>query len=71
MVHGIEEEEEKFFLGSVTSEIDAWTTIIDIMGKNITFKLDTGADVNAVSQTVFNCLSPNAQQSLLQKAERP
>ncbi len=49
-VHGIEEEEESFFLGSVTSDVNAWTADIGIMDKNITFKLDTGADVTAVSQ---------------------
>ncbi|KAL7381842.1 hypothetical protein ABVT39_012210 [Epinephelus coioides] len=46
-VHDIEEEEECFFLGSVTSGTKTWTSDIGIMDKHITFKLATGADVTA------------------------
>ena len=49
-VHGIEEEEsESFFLGSVSSDADSWTVDIGIMDKDVTFKLDSGADVTVVS----------------------
>lgn len=70
-MHGIEEEEESFFLGSVTSDVNTWTADIDIMDKNITFKLDTGADVTAVSQTEFNNIFSNTQQPVLKRPEKP
>lgn len=70
-MHGTEEEEESFFLGSVTSDADPWTVERDIMDKNNTLKLDTGADVTVVSQVVFNSIFSNAQQPVLQKAEKP
>lgn len=70
-VQSIEEEEESFFLGTVTSDDDTWTVVIDVMDKNITFKLDTGADVTAPSQTEFNNIFSNSKQPVLQKAEIP
>lgn len=66
-VQSIEEEEESFFLGTVTSDDHTWTVVIDVMDKNITFKLDTGADVTAVSQTEFNNIFSNSKQPVLQK----
>jgi hypothetical protein len=70
-VHGIEEEEsESFFLGSVSSDADPWTVDIGIMDKDVTFKLDSGADVTVVSQTVLNNIFSGTQQPVLQKAEK-
>ncbi|KAK0156520.1 hypothetical protein N1851_000189 [Merluccius polli] len=70
-VHGIEEEEsESFFLGCVSSDTDPWTVDIGIMDKNVTFKLDSGADVTVVSQTVLNNIFSDTQQPVLQKAEK-
>lgn len=51
-VHGIEKEEESFFLGSVTLMMMA--VEIDIMDKNITFKLDTGAYVSQFLTAFFS-----------------
>lgn len=65
------EEEENFFLGTVTSDDDKWTAVIDVMDKNITFKLDTGADVTAVSQTEFKNIFSNYKQPVPQNAGRP
>lgn len=70
-MHGIEKQEESFFLGSVTSDMDPWTVDVKIMDKTITFKLDTGADVSVVPQTVFNNIFSTAQQPHLLKAEKP
>ena len=70
-VHGIEEEEsESFFLGSVSSDADPWTVDICIMDKDVTFKLDSGADVTVVSQNVLNNIFSGTQQPVLQKAEK-
>ena len=70
-VHGIEEEEsESFFLGSVSSDADPWTVDIGIMDKDVTFKLDSGADVTVVSQNVLNNIFSGTQQPVLQKAEK-
>ena len=66
-----EEEDESFFLGSVTSDKAAWTANIGIKNTTIKFKLDTGADVTAVSQTDMNRIFSGTQQPVLQKAERP
>ena len=72
-VDGIEteEEDESFFLGSVTSDKAPWTTNIRIRNTTIRFKLDTGADVTAVSQTDINSIFSDTQQSVLPKVERP
>ena len=70
-VHGIEEEEsESFFLGSVSSDADPWTVDIGIMDKDVTFKLDSGADFTVVSQNVLNNIFSGTQQPVLQKAEK-
>lgn len=70
-VHGIEEEEENFFLGAVTNDSDAWTVDIGIQEKSLTFKLDTGADVTVVSQSDFRNIFSNAEQPALQKPRKP
>lgn len=70
-IEGHEEEEQCFFLGSVTSDAASWTIDVNIRDKNYTFKLDTGADVTAVSQTVFNSIFSDMQQPVLQEVEKP
>lgn len=41
------------------------------MEKNITFKLDTGADVTVIPQIVFNSPFCGTQQPVLQNPEKP
>lgn len=41
------------------------------MDKMLTFKLDTGADVTAVSQANFKCIFGGAEWPVLQKPEKP
>lgn len=50
---------------------DPWTVDIGIMNNIIMFKLDSGAGVTVVSQTDFNDIFSDAQQPVLQKAEKP
>ena len=70
-VHGIEEEEDGWFLGSVTPGADPWTVQIKVMDKQVTFKLDTGADVTVVSQAVFDNMFSDTELPVLHKAEKP
>ena len=56
---------------ALTSDKAAWTANIGIKNTTIKFKLDTGADVTAVSQTDMNRIFSGTQQPVLQIAERP
>ncbi|CAJ1061415.1 uncharacterized protein K02A2.6-like [Xyrichtys novacula] len=68
----IEEEEEKsFFLGSVSCENNMWAADVQIKGKVLKFKLDTGADVTAISESDLKDLFPGAQMPILNKPEKP
>ena len=73
-VHGIEEEEsESFILGSVSSDADPWTVDIGIMDKDVTFKLDSGADDTSVAKTVLNkkkC-SPESRETPVWSGTKP
>lgn len=71
VVECIEEEEEKnsFFLGSVSCENTMWTADVEIKGKMLRFKLDTGADVTAISESDVKGLF--AGMPVLQKPEKP
>ena len=53
------------FLGVVTSEQEpSWTATLLLGNKHITFKLDTGAEVTAMSEDVYQSLGQgNLQRS--------
>ena len=51
------DEEEHFFLGSVhTDNSQHWRQTLNICGKDLSFKIDTGADVNVISKETFESL---------------
>lgn len=71
-VQSIEEEEEQgFFLGSVSSEGQAWTAIIQVKDAKITFKLDTGADVTVIADSDLSKIFANEHRPVLQQPEKP
>jgi len=50
-------EEVDQFLGVVSSNTDsAWLATVQLHGKGVTFKLDTGAEVTAISERVYKML---------------
>jgi predicted aspartyl protease len=50
----VEEMQGAFFLGSVTKESeDQWHVELPINGTPVKFKINTGADVRAMSQTTY------------------
>lgn len=52
------EAQETAFLGTLTSNGDtSWTSTLRIAGKRIQFKLDTGAEVTAISESTYQKLS--------------
>ena len=56
--HEVEaDSEEEVFLGTVTSDKEtAWTVNIQLQGKEVLFKLDTGAEVTVISEEVYHTL---------------
>ncbi|XP_025755625.1 uncharacterized protein LOC112842686 [Oreochromis niloticus] len=71
-VQSIEEEEEQgFFLGSVSSDGQAWTAIIQVKDAKITFKLDTGADVTVIADSDLSKIFANEHRPVLQQPEKP
>ncbi|KAL4008446.1 hypothetical protein ACER0C_002298 [Sarotherodon galilaeus] len=67
-VQSIEEEEEQgFFLGSVSSDGQAWTAIIQVKDAKITFKLDTGADVTVIADSDLSKIFANKHRPVLQQ----
>ena len=52
-----EAENEDNFLGTVESQQQTqWVTILKVNNVDITFKIDTGAEVSAINETTFNKL---------------
>ena len=49
-----------------TTEKDVWEVTLNVQGKPVIFKLDTGAEVTALSELVWNSLGLNVH---LQTAE--
>ena len=48
---------EEAFLGTVTSSIDqAWSVNVQLQGKEMLFKMDTGAEVTVISKKVYDTL---------------
>ncbi|CAI5638740.1 unnamed protein product [Oreochromis niloticus] len=71
-VQSIEEEEEQgFFLGSVSSDGQAWTAIIQVKDAKIAFKLDTGADVTVIADSDLSKIFANEHRPVLQQPEKP
>ena len=55
------------FLGAVTADKDAWQVTITMEGENTEFKLDTGAEITAISTATYQvCHEP-----LLERSSRP
>ena len=53
----VEADQESAFLGSVTEQNQVqWTTTLRIARKNVRFKLDTGAEVTAISEATYRTL---------------
>ena len=46
---------DRLFLGTMTSEVSEgpWMADIEVKGRKVTFKIDTGADVSAIPEHVF------------------
>lgn len=44
-----------------TTRIKEWTKTLAIVGKTVTFKLDTGAEVNILPLNVLELLQPDSQ----------
>ncbi|KAG1937342.1 interleukin-1 receptor accessory protein-like 1-A [Pimephales promelas] len=61
-------DEEVAFLGSLSAEANdsSWMTDIQVENLNARFKIDTGADVTAISETLYN----QGQFSKLEKSTR-
>ncbi|KAJ8375234.1 hypothetical protein SKAU_G00058140 [Synaphobranchus kaupii] len=53
-VHEVQEEdsEDDYFLGTIATDGDPW--MVKIKDRNVTFKMDTGADVTVIPDYVFN-----------------
>ena len=62
------DEPETFYLGSVNQEGEEppWRTSININGCQISFKIDTGADVSVITKDIYNRLRPKPK---LRKSE--
>lgn len=68
-VHEVADCADGLFLGELDSGEDPWLANICVRGKSMTFKLDLGADVTAISEETFKDIKqPNEH---LQKAEKP
>lgn len=66
-----ENESDPFYIREVNAQVnvdavnvschdnqDAWTTVLSVGGKNVTFKIDSGADISVMSENTFTSL-PN------------
>ena len=54
--HEVEAEDPAFLGALINSSDNSWTSILRIAGKRIQFKLDTGAEVTAISETTYHKL---------------
>lgn len=72
-VHEVAEDEEgdEVFLGSVIASGEPWMVNLDINGKQVPFKIDTGADVTVLPYSVFKELSGNTHLSTLSPSSKP
>ena len=54
--HEVEAEDPAFLGALINSSDNSWTSNLRIAGKRIQFKLDTGAEVTAISETTYHKL---------------
>ena len=55
----MESQQDSAFLGSLSGDnetADSWTTTLRVAGRRIQFKLDTGAEVTAISESTYQKL---------------
>ena len=52
---------EEVFLGAVQTDQGKWTVPVQVDGHDITFRVDTGADVSVVSKAVFDSIFPHTK----------
>ena len=54
----VDEADDSFYVGMVTCKDDteAWTVPLNIYDKVINFKIDTGADVTIIPESVYKCI---------------
>lgn len=69
-VHEVEEDEHGLFLGSVKCEGEPWTVDLSINNKNVSFKIDTGADVTVLPLKVFKELYRHNHPPSLHKSTK-
>ncbi|KAL6455308.1 hypothetical protein MHYP_G00362590 [Metynnis hypsauchen] len=70
-VHEVKgEEEDAVFLGCITTEGDPWRVNIKVHNSNVTFKIDTGADVTVLPQSDFQKIF-RKNPPLVNKATKP
>jgi len=61
------DSEEEVFLGTVTSDKEtAWIVNIRLQGKEVLFKLDTGAEVTVISEEVYHTLKGTKLEKTIQ-----
>ena len=57
LAHEVEVKEDPAFLGTLGSDTDtSWTSTLRVAGRRIQFKLDTGAEVTAISEATYHKL---------------
>lgn len=64
-------EESTIFLGSVSAKEDPWITEIAVAGTKVQFKIDTGADVTAISESTFKNIFSHTKKPTVKPVTRP
>ncbi|MGH0165230.1 UNVERIFIED_CONTAM: hypothetical protein FKN15_050553, partial [Acipenser sinensis] len=62
-------EEEHIFRGALDAKIRVWCTTVTVNQDNVQFKMDTGADVTAIPETMYTALAKK-QHILLRKTDK-
>lgn len=69
-VNKVQKEDDSIFLGTTTAGGDPW--MIQVMDRNVKFKIDTGADVTVIPDNVFNHIfAGTSKPALLKKSTKP
>lgn len=68
-VHEVAEDVDELFLGVVASGEDPWMADISLRGSTVSFKIDTGADVTAISEQAYK--SVMHREGELEKVLKP
>ena len=57
-VNEVKDEQNVLFMGAVTecTTTDAWFTTLKVGGRNVKFKIDTGADISIMTEASYNSL---------------